>query len=189
MRTVKTEQVEMKRSWLVQRLGPARRAANPFSFGGGLRNGGLSEDAMNLLGGLFSFEYMGASEFEWGAVPEALRSIAQQKYPLTADSFEIPLAKVERGWREPKDAPGPDGSEMIYVLCPAANKAEVVERIKGFAAGRESLKERTRLAEVLRPSGDYVPDTCGWLDLDNGFFFFTDKAMWSATCSLFGVSR
>lgn len=67
---------EMKRTWLVQRLRkpynhPAFGADNPFSFGGGLRNGGLNDEAMGLLRGIFSFDYMGAAEFEFGAIPQA----------------------------------------------------------------------------------------------------------------------
>ena len=44
---------EMKRSYLVQRLRKPRgwelTKDNPFSFGGGLQNGGLSGEAMSLL--------------------------------------------------------------------------------------------------------------------------------------------
>ena len=73
---------EMKRTYLIQRLEKPRTLKiagvelkdNPFSFGGGLRNGGLSKDATDLLRPLFSFDYMGAAEFEFGAVPEALSS-------------------------------------------------------------------------------------------------------------------
>ncbi len=57
----------MRDSWLIQRLKPAYPGLvqlwvdNPFAFGGGLRNGGLSGEAMNLLRGIFSFDYMGAA--------------------------------------------------------------------------------------------------------------------------------
>lgn len=50
---------------------------------------------------------------------------------------------------------------------------------------------RANLSDVLRP--DPTPDryerrTAGWLELDNGFLFFTDESMWRATCDLFGVT-
>ncbi len=32
-----------------------------------------------------------------------------------------------------------------------------------------------------------MPDTCGWLELDNGFLFFTDVEMWRRASGLFGV--
>lgn len=58
---------ELKQTYLVQRLNrPTNGYDNPFSFGGGLKNGGLSEDAMKLLRPIFSFDYMGSAEFEFG---------------------------------------------------------------------------------------------------------------------------
>ena len=51
----------MDRSWLIQRLnkpreyeGKLKGLENAFSFGGGLVNGGLSKEAMELL----NFDYM-----------------------------------------------------------------------------------------------------------------------------------
>jgi hypothetical protein len=32
-----------------------------------------------------------------------------------------------------------------------------------------------------------VPATCGWLELNNGFMFFTDRTMWEQTSNLFGI--
>ena len=43
---------------------------NPFSFGAG--GGGISAEAKELLSNLFWFDYMGAAEYEFGAVPSAL---------------------------------------------------------------------------------------------------------------------
>jgi hypothetical protein len=78
-------QEKMKRTWLVQRLQkPApmsikgKDISNLFSFGGGFRNGGLTDEAMALLKNVFSFDYMGSAEFEWGAVPQALSFLATQ---------------------------------------------------------------------------------------------------------------
>lgn len=186
---------EMKRSYLVQRLnkpsrgsGPLAAFAEAFSFGGGLRNGGLSEDAMTLLRQVFSFDYMGAAEFEWGAVPEALRMVAKAQRNLRASTITIPLAQVAAGWRD-KTTPGPDVVARVYLLCQAGHETEVETRVRLWAAEgyRARLKESTQLDEALRPSDDREVSTVGWLELDNGFFFFTDRDMWAATCSLFGV--
>lgn len=162
------------RSWLVQRLErPIGRVGpfqdNPFSFGGGLVDGGLSPDAMKLLRGVFSFDYMGAAEFEWGTVPKALQRIAKAK--LAAFTFDI------------------DG-QTIYVLAPAEWQSDIEARIREFAKdyGKDyyQLKEPTRLYAVLNEE-PYTDRLAGWLELDNGFMFFTDETMWSKTCELFGV--
>lgn len=185
----------MKRSWLVQRLSQPHGGTflgqlkdNPFSFGGGLRNGGLSGEAMDLLRGLFSFDYMGAAEFEWGAVPEALNRLARAK-DLVAVEFTVPLRHVAKNWRDKTDDQ-PKGSAHVFILCRAEDAVEVGDRIRGWAKsgdGREDLKECTHLAGSLRPFHEWDGEVCGWLELDNGFFFFTDREMWEGTARLFGV--
>lgn len=180
---------ELERSWLVQRLEKPRGGPpNPFSFGGGLRNGGLSDEAMGLLRGVFSFDYMGAAEFEFGAVPEALQRIASSADSLTAFSISIPLSEVAPDWRD--DRPAPDGDGTVYVLCPAEWATDVEARIREWAGEdfNRNLKESTRLRCALRPHSEWDGDVCGWLELNNGFLFFTDREMWEATAGLFGTS-
>lgn len=180
---------EFGKSWLVQRLEKPRAALgtfkdNPFSFGGGLKNGGLSDTAMDLLRDIFSFDYMGAAEFEFGAVPETLQTIA--KANLSAFSFTIPLQDVPANWRD-KTKAKPEGDATIYVLCPGEWCSDVEARIREFATDNYRLKKHTAFAAALRPFTDYDSDRCGWLELDNGFLFFTDREMWEKASALFGV--
>lgn len=68
--------------FLIQRLVEPRKDANPiigsnpFVFGGGLKNGGLSDEATKLLDPLFGYDYMGSAEFEFGALPKAYQQLA-----------------------------------------------------------------------------------------------------------------
>jgi hypothetical protein len=197
---------EMNQSNLIQRLEApwfrtlpdGSRADNPFNFGGGLKNGGLSEDAMKLLRDIFSFDYMGAAEFEFGAVPEALQLIAQKSGKGELVAFSILPKDKDVGpiyaKRGENDKP-PLAFDTIYVICGNGDEAEVERRIRLAAKGKEgyyrkpgdlSLKEPTRLASVLR--GEEFAKTRGWLELDNGFFFFVDKDMYEKTAKLFGVT-
>jgi hypothetical protein len=185
----------MHRSHLVQRLkkpfpndSPMARLADTLAFGGGLRNGGLSAEAMGLLGDIFRFDYMGGSEFEWGAVPEALQHIAKNVKKYKAFQFTIPLACVAKDFRD-KSTEEPTGYATIYVICDKSHVTEVGERIVHWAAnpyGGE-LKETTHLSNTLRPVHEWDTDVQGWLELDNGFFFFTDRDMWEKTAQLFGM--
>ena len=183
---------ELRRSWLVQRLRKPRNfgplGGNPFAFRGGLKNGGLSDEAMEIIGCVFGFDYMGAAEFEFGAVPKALHEIAKaaDKGKLAAFPFDIALSAVEPNWRDRK-SPAPDGSATVYVLCPRDWGAEVERRVREWAAKDHTMKEPTHLPNTLRPYSEWDGDTVGWLELDNGFFFFTDADMWARTCSIFGV--
>ena len=54
-----------------------------------MRNGGLSNEAMDLIRGIWSFDYMGASEFEWGAIPKALGEIAKLKPDGIRDQCQL----------------------------------------------------------------------------------------------------
>lgn len=180
----------MESSWLVQRLKKPYGRVNPFSFGGGLRNGGLSDEAMELLTSIFSFDYMGAAEFEFGAVPKALQVIAKDSEKFGAYSFNIPLKKVAKGWRD-KSTDKPEGDVTIYVICRKSDYDEVEARIISWASEpyekTNQLKETTLLSQTIRPDSNWEPGVAGWLELDNGFFFFLDKEMWKKTADMFGL--
>lgn len=190
----------MKRSYLVQRLhAPYKSESSPNSlmnalenalaFGGGLKNGGLSDDAMGLLRDIFRFDYMGSSEFEWGAVPKALTQVAKNANNYKAFEFVIPLSSVAKNWSD-KSTAIPTGVATIYVICDKSHIEEVKSRICSWAADghRNELKERTNLSSALRPIHEWDKDVCGWLELNNGFFFFTDRDMWEKTARLFRVA-
>lgn len=183
---------ELRRSWLVQRLkrpylGDSPLGKDPlFAFGGGYKNGGLSDNAMDFLREVFAFDYMGSAEFEWGAVPEALQTIAKSAKTLVASSFSIPLSEVTPHWRD--TSPAPDGQATVYVLCRRDWVADVEARIRQWAGEeRSDLKECLELSGSLRPFNKWDGETAGWLELDNGFMFFTDHDMWVQTAHLFGV--
>ena len=187
----------MEKSWLIQRLQKphtggllgGRIKDNPFSFGGGLKNGGLSDGAMDLIRSIWSFDYMGAAEYEWGAVPQALQEIAKAADAglLTTFVLSVPLGEVPPSWRD-KSATVPDGEGTIYVLCHLDHEKEVRNRINGWARGKgPDVRDSPQLTASLRPYDEWDGDKAGWLELDNGFLFFTDEEMWLKTCDLFGV--
>lgn len=188
----------MRKSWLIQRLNRPRNwdanlglQDNPFAFGGGLKDGGLSSEAMDLLRGVWSFDYMGSAEFEFGAVPKALNGLAElagKKGGLSASSLPVDLSTVELPWDWPKGKPEPSGEATVYIVAPSGHLSEVKGRIAGWVKSAPRLKESLRLSDALVPTKEWHKETCGWLELDNGFLFFTDEAMFSAARDLFGVS-
>jgi hypothetical protein len=163
------------RTRLIQRL-KAPKGFNPFgSFGGGYVNGGLTDEAMEFLNKLWSFAYMGAAEFEWGAVPEALNKIAG--YCVKEESggfFEIQLE---------------DGKYVIYVICKKDELKDVEEIIGQVYREEIRLKEWAGLKKSLEAKNkdDFCYDLHGWLELDNGFIFFKDEEMAKNTAKLFGL--
>lgn len=180
----------MKESFLVQRLSEPRNWDNPWAFGGGHKNGGLSDDAMKLLRDIWSFDYMGSAEFEYGAVPEALQKIAKAAgaNELVAFAVTVPRAEVPPAWDAPEDATV-EGDATVYVLCPTEMRDEVEGRINEWARTEPQMQESLRLHGALRPMKKWDKDVCGWLELDNGFAFFVDEVMFTRTCALFGVDH
>ena len=157
----------MKSSYLVQRLTRREQStiASAFSFGGGLRNGGLSNEAMDLLP--FRFDYMGSAEFEYGAVPKTLQAMAG--HDLIAG-----VTDTEQG--------------SVLYICDSAHEDEVIDRIAEWAESPygSHTKEAVLLHQALA-GGRYADHVIGWLELDNGFSFFIDEDVWRRTCAVFGV--
>lgn len=181
------EQIDLDRSsWLVQRLDAPRSRTNPYAFGGGYKNGGLPDAAMSLLSEIFSFHYMGAAEFEFGALPKALLGLEEDSERLIGFSISIPLRKVAPPWKAKKDL-APEGDATVWVICRVEHQDEVERRIREFAAGKGRTKERVGLDSALRPFDEWDTETIGWLEISNGFFFFVSEEAWKSTCELFGV--
>lgn len=184
----------MKDSFDIQRLTKPFRhndkfPDNPFSFGGGLKNGGLSEDAMTLLRPLFSFNYMGASEFEFGALPKALDAMVQ-KGELVAFSVDVKTSDGSGEFLFKTEKSGVC-EDTVFVICPVDWKDEVVDRIKKFAIAERTLRTRERVgleSSIREKAAGNEPRYLGWIEINNGYMFFLDKNMWTETAKLFGAT-
>jgi hypothetical protein len=160
----------MKNVYLVQRLNKPLGETNPFSFGGGLKHGGLSDEAMSQLKDIFSFDYMGSAEFEFGALPRAFTSLTTiELTKFTIDETNIP----------------------IYVISPVAIQNDVKQWIINAAKSEpNNLKERLELNYSLILNDPFI---LGWIKIENEhtctepFMFFIDETMFTKTCELFNV--
>ncbi len=182
-------EIKMERSYLIQRL-LAPVDYTPLSFGGGLRNGGLSEKAMELLRGVWSFDYMGSAEFEFGAVRDALEKMVVDQLNLVC-GFEKTFYRYYDHYSDSGNNPLQEGHKTVFYLCRKIQEREVKKRIGQFAIADTSnvrTKETVMLDRAM--SGCDYKDSrrcIGWLEIDNGYMFFTDEKMWRGACQLFGV--
>lgn len=186
----------MEHSYLIQRLTKSYADGNPFAFGGGLVNGGLSDEAYKALDEIFSFDYMGSAEFEFGEVPKALRKFASS---TTLQAFTVvwPMAnvyldsfKTNRVTAKEKKNIKHNTLAEVFVIAPAEWRVTIARRIKEDWTTHsyvKDVKEQPRLASALRPVVEWDEKIKGWLELDNGFFFFVDRDMFKNTAKLFGV--
>jgi hypothetical protein len=165
--------------------------ANAFSFGGGYVNGGLTKEAMALLKNICSFDYMGAAEFEFGAVPAAFNVMAGHAAKNELVAGRVALKGHTQQFNDERDPlPGTKVEKefSVYFLCHKDWIAEVGSRIHGFAANKyDRTKERVCLYEALFPDHEWDLDNKGWLELDNGFIFTIDPAMFHKFADVFGV--
>ena len=79
--------------YLIQRLQRAR-GTSPFAFGGG--NTAETQQAVKKLDECFSFDYMGAAEYEFGAFPKALKILHGHKLTLASFDTFVFVKRYER---------------------------------------------------------------------------------------------
>jgi hypothetical protein len=162
---------ELRRTYLVQRLKKPYKgnADNPFNFGGGLFRGGMNEKGYRALNQIFTFDYMGAAEFEFGAVPKAIEAIAKGFAEGNGVTGHVVIAGVS-----------------VYYLTHKNAEKETVKRIEDLAKDpyitKIRLKEWTNFSDAISVRNGNINkqriefmDYIGWIELDNNFMFFVDK--------------
>lgn len=188
---------EWRNPWLIQRLkkpyGDDRDlVTHIFAFGCGYRDGGFSKEAMDILQEIFTFDYMGSAEYEFGEVPRTLQSMGLSLSDLSTRSFEIDMGDVNFDkWEERHFKKPIKGIKKIIYLLGKTDHHEAAEkyiRLLGCAEEPPRLKEtsmfRQALLEPKDQKEDWRQNTQGWLDLTNKLFFFTSKDMFEKTCAL-----
>ena len=177
----------MKHSWLIQRLKkPLTKegSVNPFSFGGGLKNGGFQDGAMDILKKIMDFDYMGAAEFEFGAVPKAFEVMLDNSKKYITKEIEVDYSFEAWGSGDVKT-----GTSTVWVICKEEDLKEASERIRHYAkntwAGpKYDTKELVMLNSAL---GSEEEKVCGWVDIKNPYMFFSDKEMFNNVKKLMGI--
>lgn len=114
---------------------------------------------------------MGLAEFEWGAIPAALDLLTEQ-----ANQEQL-VAGEHRG---------------VYFVSPSLYEqgvCHVIDQLLDEDERKLYLVDYCGLAKALQARGtESAIEVVGWLELDNGFFFFADQDMFEKTKQLFGVS-
>ena len=94
----------------------------------------------------FALEYMGSAEFEWGAVPESLARIRQNRRRLTVEAapIESPSGDVRHVWmiadRRRMDDIWPAFAAWVAQGCPGKEHARFVEQ---FPAEHDARYDKT----------------------------------------------
>jgi hypothetical protein len=174
----------------IQRLGPPSERDNPFAFGASGANGGMGTDAMDRLRPVWSFEYMGAAEYESGASGAALARIAEGLLEGTYESWNFfPRLRMNKKF----ELAVPPIPIPLWVIGRSLHRSEIEASIEEFAnkpqIEYEQLKEGAHIASSLRPSPDTMArQTKGWLELMNGYLFFRDDTMFERALRALDIS-
>ena len=159
----------MKHSYLIQRLRRPHDSVNPFSFGAGGPYGGFNPEALAIVSKVWCFDYMGAAQFEHGAVPEALERIVQYAHQGRARNHTLFLDE-----------------HSVYSLSEQGTEQEVAQRITQMYADERAMNLREDCG--LRASLENKDrDVVGWLELENAYLFFIDETMFRGALHLFGI--
>ncbi|MDG6980968.1 MAG: hypothetical protein JRN51_07640 [Nitrososphaerota archaeon] len=137
-------------------------AFTPFGAG----KGGFDDATLKALDDVFDFDYMGAAEFEWGAVPNALSSLRACVKEKRA-SYGSFLYR---------------STVPVYFICAVEDKKRVlgaIRRLVNGSAGTQAFRY-AGIAEALGRKAK-PRDVAGWLDVINHFMFFTDETMYKKT--------
>lgn len=179
----------MERSKLIQRLNKPpfnddkfSRLTNVLAFGGGLRNGGISEEASRLLSKVINFDYMGSAEFEFGAVPKSLNRVWDNREKYITRTFPVHYSYSD-GW-------GPqvkkiEGDRDIWVICLKDDLKEICTKIKTWAYKPSGTNTKEPILLDASLASKYR--SVGWMEIDNDFMFFSDKEMFEGMCELFEI--
>jgi len=138
MDKVRPEFDTIDRPWLIQR--------------GSFRK--VEEKDITGIDSLISFDYMGSSEFEWGALHHSLMRMSTQW-----DKFIV--FQID----EIKDADG----QYLQVLCRESQKDDIKKAILFMAEGKLDLKERAGLKEYLNCESEWSMRTDHWWDVTEDF--------------------
>ena len=164
---------ELRKTYLVQRLKTPYKgnADNPFNFGGGLLRGGMNEEAYRALNQIFTFDYMGSSEFEHGAVPKAIGAIAKGFAEGNGVTGQVVIEGVPVYYLTHKNVE----KETIKCIEDLAKDPYITKmRLKEWTAFDDAIAARNGTMKDARRV-PFAMERIGWIELDNCFMFFVDK--------------
>lgn len=104
---------------------------------------------------LLSFDYMGSSEFEFGALPKALKRVRESEKEYVQFEFAFEIFE---------DKP-------IMILCKKSDKDELPRILAQLADKKIRLKEYCDLDAYLKGNRNYRTSDFWW-DIENDFFFW-----------------
>lgn len=119
----------------------------------------IDREGKQGIDSIISFDYMGSSEFEWGALPKSLRRIRDNK-----DSYALQELLIQ-------SKVNPKKSYRIAVYAKVNDLQEVYDRIRDLAEDKIRCKEWHAFNHFINPSW-HETKVNFWWDIENDFMWF-----------------
>jgi len=198
----------LERSRLIQPFRDPSKSGALASLAFGCRGLSFSEDGWEAVNQIGVPVYMGAYEYEMGALPKALGHIVQNSATYVRGFFTLKKRQIKSNWCRNKKSP-PKKTQIggvllrlarsserytrheiereVYFLCPKELEEAVKGRVIELALEKCDIKNGCDFSLALDPFSESQERSKGWIDLGHHFMFFVDEGMFERACSLLGV--
>lgn len=102
---------------------------------------------------ILSFDYMGSSEFEWGALPKSLGNIRSELNEYTY--LDVPMQ-----------------DKVITVFCKDSQKSDIKLYLTELAKNKMRLKEFSAFDSYIKNDGYFKDRFDFWWDIENDLMFW-----------------
>jgi len=156
-------------SWIVQRLNSPEKIMNPY----GNTIEFDDKDSVDRVAKVFSTDYMGAAEYEWGALPKAMSRMYEKSISLIM--LEHSNFKCWIVYSFPYDF------GLFQIMALELRVKRFVE--ENYLKGKDWDKQGKEVAKndygsfYIRVNNEWDKELMGWFDLQNDFAWFIDKKM------------
>jgi len=117
-----------------------------------------NRDSKKGIDAILKFDYMGAAEFEFGALPQSLNRVRQNISNYT--QFEYLFTSQ------------PAPIKIVTVFCKKEQEDFVPEILEGLACKKYKLKEYCDMHEWLNGKAYLRTTNDFWWDIENDWFFW-----------------
>lgn len=115
----------------------------------------ISDSGSKGLDSIIRIAYMGSSEFEWGALPESLKRIRNERKYFCFYNLPVLNATYK--------------TKTITVFCKKSQKSELKEYLKSLADDTAKLKEWSGFNRYIN---NEKPEVNFWWDIENDVMFW-----------------
>lgn len=182
-----------------------------------MESSGLARKVAWYIDDLVGMYYMGAAEYEFGGIPNAIQYLTKAADSTT--EVVVPAAKIPRNFFRGNPYYDKEGAELehlkglkkltkvkkarlaeleakgaqarpdlkLFYVGPQEYLQFIPSLVEDMVAGRQRNKNGNHFQSLADPVTEYDRNIIGWLCIDYPFFLVKDESVFKSLCQLFGV--